>query len=54
MVVDESHVSLPQIGGMFNGDRARKLTLVEYGFRLPSALDNRPLQFDEFMSLVPQ
>jgi excinuclease ABC subunit B len=49
VVVDESHVSLPQIGGMFNGDRARKLTLVEYGFRLPSALDNRPLQFDEFM-----
>jgi excinuclease ABC subunit B len=54
VVVDESHVTLPQIGGMFNGDRARKLTLVEYGFRLPSALDNRPLQFDEFMSLVPQ
>jgi excinuclease ABC subunit B len=54
VVVDESHVSLPQIGGMFNGDRARKLTLVEYGFRLPSALDNRPLQFDEFMGLVPQ
>jgi excinuclease ABC subunit B len=54
VVVDESHVSLPQIGGMFNGDRARKLVLVEYGFRLPSALDNRPLQFDEFMSLVPQ
>jgi excinuclease ABC subunit B len=54
VVVDESHVSLPQIGGMFNGDRARKLTLVEYGFRLPSALDNRPLQFEEFMSLVPQ
>jgi excinuclease ABC subunit B len=54
VVVDESHVSLPQIGGMFNGDRARKLTLVEYGFRLPSALDNRPLQFDEFMSLAPQ
>jgi len=54
VVVDESHVSLPQIGGMFNGDRARKLTLVEYGFRLPSALDNRPLQFDEFMSLVPR
>jgi excinuclease ABC subunit B len=54
VVVDESHVSLPQIGGMFNGDRARKLTLVEYGFRLPSALDNRPLQFDEFMTLVPQ
>lgn len=54
VVVDESHVSLPQIGGMFNGDRARKLTLVEYGFRLPSALDNRPLRFDEFMDLVPQ
>jgi excinuclease ABC subunit B len=54
VVVDESHVSLPQIGGMFNGDRARKLTLVEYGFRLPSALDNRPLQFDEFMALTPQ
>jgi excinuclease ABC subunit B len=54
VVVDESHVSLPQIGGMFNGDRARKLTLVEYGFRLPSALDNRPLQFDEFMTLVPR
>ena len=53
-VVDESHVSLPQIAGMYNGDRARKLTLVEYGFRLPSALDNRPLHFDEFMSLVPQ
>jgi excinuclease ABC subunit B len=54
VVVDESHVSLPQIGGMFNGDRARKLTLVDYGFRLPSALDNRPLQFDEFIGLVPQ
>jgi excinuclease ABC subunit B len=54
VVVDESHVTLPQIGGMFNGDRARKLTLVEYGFRLPSALDNRPLRFDEFMTLVPQ
>jgi len=54
VVVDESHVSLPQIGGMFNGDRARKTTLVEYGFRLPSALDNRPLQFEEFMGLVPQ
>jgi excinuclease ABC subunit B len=54
VVVDESHVTIPQIGGMFNGDRARKLTLVEYGFRLPSALDNRPLQFDEFMALVPQ
>ncbi|MFL5505297.1 MAG: DEAD/DEAH box helicase family protein, partial [Gemmatimonadales bacterium] len=54
VVVDESHVSLPQIGGMFNGDRARKLTLVDYGFRLPSALDNRPLQFEEFMNIVPQ
>jgi len=54
VVADESHVTLPQLGGMYNGDRARKLTLVEYGFRLPSALDNRPLQFDEFMSLVPQ
>ena len=54
VVVDESHVTLPQIGGMFNGDRARKLTLVEYGFRLPSALDNRPLMFEEFMALVQQ
>jgi excinuclease ABC subunit B len=54
VVVDESHVSLPQIGGMFNGDRARKETLVEYGFRLPSALDNRPLRFEEFMEIVPQ
>jgi excinuclease ABC subunit B len=53
VVVDESHVTLPQIGGMFNGDRARKLTLVEYGFRLPSALDNRPLMFDEFLALTP-
>ena len=54
VVVDESHVSLPQIGGMYNGDRARKLTLVEYGFRLPSALDNRPQRFDEFMALTPR
>jgi excinuclease ABC subunit B len=54
VVVDESHVTLPQIGGMFNGDRARKLTLVDYGFRLPSALDNRPLMFDEFISLTPR
>ncbi len=53
VVVDEAHVTLPQIGGMFNGDRARKLTLVDYGFRLPSALDNRPLMFDEFLSLTP-
>lgn len=48
LFIDESHVTIPQIGGMFNGDRARKKTLVEYGFRLPSALDNRPLQFEEF------
>jgi excinuclease ABC subunit B len=54
VVVDESHVSLPQIRGMYNGDRARKEVLVEYGFRLPSALDNRPLVFDEFLSLVPR
>jgi len=54
VIVDESHVTLPQIGGMFNGDRARKTTLVEYGFRLPSALDNRPLMFDEFLSLAPR
>lgn len=53
VVVDESHVSLPQIRGMFNGDRARKQTLVEYGFRLPTALDNRPLRFEEFMAMVP-
>ena len=54
VVVDESHASLPQIGGMFNGDRSRKTTLVEYGFRLPSALDNRPLMFDEFLALTPR
>ena len=54
VVADESHVTIPQIGGMYNGDRARKETLVEYGFRLPSALDNRPLRFEEFMSLVPR
>jgi excinuclease ABC subunit B len=54
VIVDESHVSVPQIGGMFNGDRARKLTLVEHGFRLPSALDNRPLKFDEWEELVPK
>ena len=54
VVVDEAHVTLPQVGGMFNGDRARKLTLVDYGFRLPSALDNRPLMFDEFLSLTPR
>ena len=53
-VIDESHVTLPQVGGMYNGDRSRKLTLVEHGFRLPSALDNRPLKFDEFTGLVPR
>ena len=53
-VVDESHVTLPQIGGMYHGDRSRKVTLVEHGFRLPSALDNRPLTFDEFDSLIPR
>ena len=52
--VDESHVSVPQIGGMFKGDRSRKETLVEYGFRLPSALDNRPLRFEEWDKIAPQ
>jgi excinuclease ABC subunit B len=54
LVVDESHVSLPQVNGMYEGDRSRKQTLVDYGFRLPSALDNRPLKFPEFEMLVPQ
>lgn len=54
LVIDESHVTVPQIGGMYRGDRARKETLVQYGFRLPSALDNRPLRFEEFESLSPQ
>ena len=54
LVIDESHVTLPQLHGMYNGDRSRKETLVEYGFRLPSALDNRPLRFDEFEALIPQ
>jgi excinuclease ABC subunit B len=54
VVVDESHVTLPQVRGMYNGDRARKITLVDYGFRLPSALDNRPLVFDEFLALTPR
>lgn len=53
IIVDESHVSLPQFGGMYAGDRSRKEVLVEYGFRLPSALDNRPLQFDEFIHKAP-
>ncbi len=52
--VDESHQTVPQLGGMYEGDRSRKQTLVEYGFRLPSALDNRPLRFDEFLDKVPQ
>jgi excinuclease ABC subunit B len=54
LILDESHITLPQIQGMYNGDQARKGTLVEYGFRLPSALDNRPLRFDEFMKLSDQ
>ncbi|MER2492016.1 excinuclease ABC subunit UvrB [Catenovulum sediminis] len=54
MIIDESHVTVPQLGAMYKGDRARKENLVEYGFRLPSALDNRPLKFNEFESLVPQ
>ena len=54
LVVDESHVTLPQVRGMYNGDRARKMNLVEYGFRLPSALDNRPLKFDEFEAKINQ
>ena len=54
LIIDESHVTVPQIGAMYKGDRSRKETLVEFGFRLPSALDNRPLKFDEFESLAPQ
>jgi excinuclease ABC subunit B len=54
MVIDESHVTVPQVGGMFKGDRARKENLVNYGFRLPSAMDNRPLRFDEFEKMLPQ
>jgi excinuclease ABC subunit B len=54
LVIDESHVTVPQLGGMYKGDRSRKETLVQYGFRLPSALDNRPLRFDEFERLSPQ
>jgi excinuclease ABC subunit B len=54
MFIDESHVTIPQVGGMYKGDRARKENLVDYGFRLPSALDNRPLRFDEFERLMPQ
>src|SRR6058998_2464944 len=54
LFIDESHVTVPQIGGMYRGDRSRKETLVEYGFRLPSALDNRPLKFEEWETLVNQ
>lgn len=54
MIIDESHVTVPQIGAMYKGDRSRKETLVEYGFRLPSALDNRPMRFDEWESIAPQ
>ena len=54
VLIDESHVTIPQVGGMYKGDRARKENLVNYGFRLPSALDNRPLRFDEFEKLLPQ
>jgi excinuclease ABC subunit B len=54
MIIDESHVTVPQIGGMYRGDRARKENLVDYGFRMPSALDNRPLRFDEFEKIMPQ
>ncbi len=54
LMVDESHITLPQIRGMYNGDQARKQTLVDFGFRLPSALDNRPLKFDEFLRRIPQ
>jgi len=53
-IIDESHQTMPQLGGMYEGDRSRKQTLVDYGFRLPSALDNRPLRMDEFMGLVPR
>src|SRR5207247_6741274 len=54
VVIDESHATVPQIGGMYEGDRSRKTVLVDYGFRLPSALDNRPLNFDEFMKTANQ
>ncbi|WP_230347098.1 excinuclease ABC subunit UvrB [Methylobacillus methanolivorans] len=54
MIIDESHVTVPQVGGMYKGDRARKENLVDYGFRLPSAMDNRPLRFEEFERIIPQ
>ena len=53
LVIDESHVTVPQIGGMYEGDMSRKRTLVEHGFRLPSAMDNRPLRFEEFVERIP-
>jgi len=53
-VIDESHVTVPQIGGMYEGDASRKRTLVEHGFRLPSAMDNRPLRWDEFLARTGQ
>ena len=54
IIIDESHKTIPQIGGMYHGDQSRKRTLVDYGFRLPSALDNRPLSFDEFEQRIDQ
>ena len=54
IIVDESHITIPQVRGMYAGDRSRKQTLVDYGFRLPSALDNRPLNFEEFESKIDQ
>ena len=54
IVIDESHVTVPQVGGMYKGDRSRKQTLVDFGFRMPSALDNRPLKFSEFEEKVNQ
>ena len=54
LFVDESHVTLPQVRAMYGGDRSRKENLVEYGFRLPAAMDNRPLRFDEFEAIIPQ
>src|SRR4029453_9584991 len=54
LIIDESHQTIPQLGAMYKGDRSRKETLVEYGFRMPSALDNRPLKFEEWEQLAPQ
>jgi excinuclease UvrABC helicase subunit UvrB len=54
LIIDESHVTIPQVRAMFNGDRNRKTILVEHGFRLPAAIDNRPLRFEEFEAIVPQ